>query len=110
MAHSKRPEDAEPFSLGRPRVRPLPEYAPAMIPAETSAPPGAASGGQTAPGPLHFPEEAEVPEHKRHLELRTLLYLVLGTLAREHTVGSDQFVYWDLTNPSNAHSRHPLAD
>jgi uncharacterized protein YjbJ (UPF0337 family) len=44
--------------------------------------------------------EASVPEHKRHLELRTLLYRVLGTLASEHTIGSEQFVYWDPTDPS----------
>jgi hypothetical protein len=44
--------------------------------------------------------EASVPEHKRHLELRTLLYRVLSTLGGEHTVGSEQFVYWDPTDPS----------
>jgi hypothetical protein len=44
--------------------------------------------------------EATVPEHKRHLELRTLLYRLLGTLSREHTIGSEQFVYWDPTDPS----------
>jgi Uma2 family endonuclease len=44
--------------------------------------------------------EATVPEHKRHLELRTLLYRVLGTLGGEHTIGSEQFVYWDPTDPS----------
>ncbi|HZF53663.1 MAG TPA: Uma2 family endonuclease [Polyangiaceae bacterium] len=49
---------------------------------------------------LHFPEEATAPVHKRHLELRTLLYLVLGTLGGEHTIGSNQFVYWDPTDPS----------
>jgi len=41
-----------------------------------------------------------MPEHKRHLELRTLLYLVLGTLRDEHTIGCQQFVYWDPTDPS----------
>lgn len=51
-----------------------------------------------APSAIHFPEEATVPEHKRHLDLRTLLYLVLGTLTGEHTVGSEQFVYWDPKN------------
>ena len=40
-----------------------------------------------------------MPEHKRHLELRTLLYLVLGTLGREHSIGSEQFVYYDPTDP-----------
>jgi hypothetical protein len=44
--------------------------------------------------------EATVPEHKRHLELRTLLYRVLGTLASEHSIGSEQFVYWDPTDPA----------
>ena len=71
-----------------------------MIPAEKPASPAAAPRGPTAPRALHFPVEATVPEHKKHLELRTLLYLVLGTLRREHTIGSDQFVYWDPTDPS----------
>jgi len=30
-----------------------------------------------APEPIHFPEEAEVPEGKRHLALRTFLFRVL---------------------------------
>lgn len=51
------------------------------------------------PAPIHFPVEASVPEHKRHLELRTLLYMVLSTLGGEHTIGSQQFVYWDPTDP-----------
>jgi len=52
------------------------------------------------PRRLHFPESAEVPESKRHLELRTLLYqflkLAFGNVA---AVGCDQFVYWDPTDP-----------
>jgi hypothetical protein len=49
---------------------------------------------------LHFPEEAEVPEGKRHLELRTLLYQFLHpAFAHEAGVGCDQFVYWDPTDP-----------
>lgn len=71
-----------------------------MIPAEKPAPAGAAPRRQATREPLHFPVEADVPEHKLHLELRTLLYLVLGTLRNEHTIGSDQFVYWDSTDPS----------
>jgi Uma2 family endonuclease len=53
-----------------------------------------------APAPLHFPAEAEVPETKRHLELRTLLYqfLKLAFSARA-AIGCDQFVYWDPTDP-----------
>ncbi|WP_437681943.1 Uma2 family endonuclease [Sorangium sp. So ce131] len=53
-----------------------------------------------APSPLHFPEEAVVPETKRHLEIRTLLYLVLKTFADRAAIGSDQFVYWAASDPS----------
>src|SRR6266566_9266416 len=50
--------------------------------------------------PLHFPESAEVPETKRHLELRTLLYQVLKlAFAERAAIGCDQFVYWDPTDP-----------
>jgi Uma2 family endonuclease len=53
-----------------------------------------------APRPLHFPESAEVPESKVHLELCALLYSLLKyAFAREHSVGADQFVYWDPTDP-----------
>lgn len=39
-------------------------------------------------------------EGKRHLTLRTFLYqLVRHVLGREHTVGSDQFVYWNARDP-----------
>ncbi len=49
-----------------------------------------------SPEPIHFPEEAEVPEGKRHLALRTFLYRVLQfALGPAHSVGSDQFVYWN---------------
>jgi Uma2 family endonuclease len=48
------------------------------------------------PEPLEFPEEAEVPEGKRHLVLRTFLFRVLRfALGPAHSVGSDQFVYWN---------------
>ncbi|WP_437727166.1 Uma2 family endonuclease [Sorangium sp. So ce861] len=53
-----------------------------------------------APSPLHFPEEALVPETKRHLEIRTLLYLVLKTFSDRAAIGSDQFVYWSASDPS----------
>ena len=53
-----------------------------------------------APRPLHFPESAEVPESKVHWELRALLYALLKyAFAREHSIGADQFVYWDPTDP-----------
>ena len=49
-----------------------------------------------APEPIHFPEEAEVPEGKRHLILRTFLFRLLKfALGDAHSVGSDQFVYWN---------------
>jgi hypothetical protein len=69
-----------------------------MLPAEKPGLPDGAPRRQ--PAALHFPVAAEVPETKRHLELRTLLYLVLRTMADEHAIGCDQFVYWDPTDPS----------
>ena len=50
--------------------------------------------------PLVFPESADVPETQLHLNLRTLLYQLLSDyLGESATVGSDQFVYWDASNP-----------
>jgi Uma2 family endonuclease len=41
-----------------------------------------------------------MPEGTDHLIVRTFLYQLLGyLLGPEHTVGSDQFVYWLPTNP-----------
>ena len=49
---------------------------------------------------LHFPVSAQVPESTRHVRLRTLLYQFLEyAFADVAMVGSDQFVYWDPTNP-----------
>jgi Uma2 family endonuclease len=49
---------------------------------------------------LRFPEEEEVPETKRHLEIRTALYQSLKQeLADRAAIGSEQFVYWDPTDP-----------
>jgi Uma2 family endonuclease len=49
---------------------------------------------------VHFPVEAEVPESKRHLQLRTLLFQFLElAFANEAAIGCDQFVYWDATDP-----------
>lgn len=48
------------------------------------------------PRPIHFPEFELVSEGKRHLELRTFLYQLLQhLLGPAHSVGSDQFVYWN---------------
>jgi Uma2 family endonuclease len=52
------------------------------------------------PEPVHFPTEAEVPETGVHFELRTALFSVLRLeLQGKSYVGSDQFLYWDATNP-----------
>jgi Uma2 family endonuclease len=49
---------------------------------------------------VHFPDSAEMPEGRRHFELRTLIFdflrLAFGDVA---TIGSDQFVYWEPSNP-----------
>ncbi len=51
--------------------------------------------------PILFPESAEVPETQLHLNLRTLLYLLLQkALGDGVTVCSDQFVYFDAEDPS----------
>jgi len=53
------------------------------------------------PVPVHFPVEERVPETKEHLELRTALYEILKLgFADRALIGSDQFVYWDPTDPS----------
>jgi Uma2 family endonuclease len=54
--------------------------------------------------PLSFPssepESDRVPESKRHLMLRTALYQVLSLELRgAHSVGSEQFVYWNARDP-----------
>ena len=49
---------------------------------------------------VHFPDSAEVPEHRRHLRLCTLLFQFLElAFADVAAVGSEQFVYWDPTDP-----------
>jgi Uma2 family endonuclease len=55
-----------------------------------------------APLPVHFPEAEQVPETKQHFRLRTLLYEFLAlalAFADRATIGSDQFMYWDPTDP-----------
>jgi hypothetical protein len=54
-----------------------------------------------APAPLRFPAEAEMPETRRHLEQRTALFeIVRDAFGDRATVGSEQFVYWDPTDPT----------
>jgi hypothetical protein len=53
-----------------------------------------------APVVREFPVEALVPESTRHLELRTALYFTIRRWFGERVhVGSDQFVYFDPTDP-----------
>jgi Uma2 family endonuclease len=52
------------------------------------------------PKPLVFPVDEEMPETGRHLEVRTALYQSLQAAFRETAViGSEQFVFWDPTDP-----------
>ena len=53
-----------------------------------------------APVPVHFPESESVPETGVHLRLRTALWSMLRLeLGHRAMVGSDQFLYWDPTDP-----------
>jgi len=53
-----------------------------------------------APVPVHFPEHESVPESGVHLRLRTALWSMLRlALGDRAMVGSDQFLYWDPTDP-----------
>jgi Uma2 family endonuclease len=53
-----------------------------------------------APTPIHFPEAEDVPEGLAQLVVRTFLFQLLQfALGPEHTVGSDQFIYWSAKNP-----------
>jgi Uma2 family endonuclease len=53
-----------------------------------------------APRPLHFREALKVPESRRHMAMRTLLYQVLSRAFGDRAaVGSDQFVYFRGDDP-----------
>lgn len=52
-----------------------------------------------APRPIEFPSEESVPETKRHLEVRTTLYLLLKEALPGVAIGSEQFVYYDAGDP-----------
>jgi len=53
-----------------------------------------------APVPVRFPESDSVPETGVHLRLRTALWSMLRiALGHRAMVGSDQFLYWDPTDP-----------
>ena len=53
-----------------------------------------------APVPVRFPESESVPETGVHLRLRTALWSMLRlAIGQRAMVGSDQFLYWDPTDP-----------
>jgi Uma2 family endonuclease len=53
-----------------------------------------------APAPIPFPSEQRMPETRRHLQQRTALFGIVREAFRDRaTVGSEQFVYWDPTDP-----------
>ncbi|HET7540126.1 MAG TPA: Uma2 family endonuclease [Polyangiaceae bacterium] len=53
-----------------------------------------------APVPVYFPEADTVPETGVHLRVRTALWSMLRlALGDRAMVGSDQFLYWDPTDP-----------
>jgi Uma2 family endonuclease len=53
------------------------------------------------PQPLFFPVDEEMPETRRHLEVRTALFQSLKAAFGDRAViGSEQFVFWDPTDPN----------
>ena len=75
----------------------------ARVPSPAGLPEGVVIGGHRylrAPVSVRFPAEAEMPESKRHLQLRTLLFQFLElAFSQVAAIGCDQFVYWDPTDP-----------
>lgn len=55
------------------------------------------------PEPVVFPESALMPENKAHLIVRTFLFRLLrDALGPAHSVGSEQFVYWNARDPKRS--------
>jgi hypothetical protein len=53
-----------------------------------------------APQPIVFPEEEEMPEGYAHVVVRMFLFQLLQfMLGAAHSVGTDQFVYWNAREP-----------
>jgi hypothetical protein len=70
-------------------------------PSPFQRPSGTARRYLREPEPRHFLVEQEMPETRRHLRLRTGLFdAILRAFADGAHVGSDQFVYWDPTDPA----------
>ena len=76
-------------------------YIPRVMSSNPAAPTGSGERRYLRqPVPLVFPSDEKVPEHKLHVELRTALYqLIRLALADRVIVGSDQFVYFDASDP-----------
>jgi Uma2 family endonuclease len=73
---------------------------PRPVTARSSILPRSARRYVRPPVPIIFPVEEEMPESALHLRLRTALFLILERRLRGRAyVGSDQFVYWDATDP-----------
>jgi Uma2 family endonuclease len=54
-----------------------------------------------SPVALFFPSGEEMPETRRHLELRTALFQIIrAAFGDRAVVGSEQFVFWDPTDPA----------
>lgn len=54
-----------------------------------------------APRRIEFPAYAEAPVSKRHQDLRTSLYqLAKCAFADRHSIGSNQFIYFNGSDPS----------
>ena len=69
----------------------------------TSVRPSGSLDHERMPAPNRFPSEAEVPESKRHLLLRTALFQALQQAFEHHAmVGSDQFIYWNQADPTRS--------
>lgn len=75
-------------------------YNPMPLVVSTSTEPRTARRYLRPPSPLFFPDEELVPETSVHMRVRTALFLILERELRGRAfVGSDQFLYWDPTNP-----------
>jgi len=52
------------------------------------------------PAPVHFPVEEQVPESLVHRQLLSLLFAIVKRgFGDRALISSDQFLYWDPTNP-----------
>jgi Uma2 family endonuclease len=71
--------------------------------AQVSIPPRAKPQARTylrPPRAIHFAEHEEIPEGFAYLVVRTFLFRLLSfALGPEHSVGSEQFVYWRASDP-----------